>query len=214
MALALGVILIAPRPSSTAAMTDCRPVPCGAPAVIEPTAGAGVTPSPSAARTSSPPTQAPASPSAPPASGTLPGALPATPASAAPQLPPVTITYAVIADWSGTLLGEFTVANDGSASITGWELSAAFPGDEIAVTWAPVEPDYGGDTIAMQAQPDWPAIPPGDSESGYFMAQGSTLIPPDCTFNGFACSDFPGPDQAQDQSPDQYQYQYQPAGYP
>jgi hypothetical protein len=95
------------------------------------------------------------------------------------------------------LLGEFTVANNGTASITGWELSAAFAGDEIQVTGDPVEPDYGGGTIVMEAQPDWPAIPPGDSESGYFIAEGSTLTPSDCTFNGFACSDFP--DQAQDQ---------------
>ena len=41
LVLVLGVIFIVPRQSSSsAAMTDCRPVPCGAPAVIEPTAGA------------------------------------------------------------------------------------------------------------------------------------------------------------------------------
>ena len=197
MVLASGVIFISPMQSPSAMTTRCGLVRCAIPhqspasPVTAPMAGSGtayrlnsaeprVNPSPTAATTSG---------------GTMPAALvpspdPSATASAAPQIPAtITVTYALIVRWDGGMLGEFTVANNGSANITGWELSAAFPGDQIQVTWGPTDPDPGSDTLLMEAPSDWPAITPGTSQSGYFIAHGDTTFPSDCTFNGYACSD-------------------------
>jgi hypothetical protein len=130
----------------------------------------------------------------------MPAPDPSATAAVGSQLPAtVTITYAIIVQWSGGMLGEFTVANNGSANITGWELSAAFPGDQIQATWGPVDPNPGGDTVVMEAQPGWPTtIPAGTSQSGYFIARGDTTSPSNCTFNGISC--FAEADQGQPSS--------------
>jgi len=35
-------------------------------------------------------------------------------------------------------------------------------------------------------------IAPGTSQSGYFLAQGNTITPASCTFNGVACVNYTG----------------------
>jgi hypothetical protein len=61
-----------------------------------------------------------------------------------------------------------------------------FPGDQIQAISGSSAPD-GGDQLVMEATPDSPAIAPGSSESGDFIAQGDTITPADCTVNGVAC---------------------------
>ena len=96
----------------------------------------------------------------------------------------VTVAYTPIEFWSGGLTGEFTITNVGSNDVTGWELSAEFPGDQTQFTSGPIDPNPGNDTIVMGPQP---TIAPGTSESGYFIAQGSTIYPSTCTFDGTSC---------------------------
>jgi hypothetical protein len=175
------VTFILPKQPPSAMMTDCRAVPCTAPG--------GRLASPQATHGLSGAAKPPADSSPVPAASTLPAAVPSATTSVAPQLPPtVTVTYAIIARWYGGMLGEFTMTNNGSANITGWELSAAFPGDQIRATWGAAGPAHGGDTLVMEAQPDWPTIAPGSSQSGYFIARGDTTYPSNCTFNGAACA--------------------------
>jgi chitinase len=122
--------------------------------------------------------------------------MPSATASAVPQTPStVTVTYALVESWDGGLLGEFTVVNDGSTTIPGWELAATFPGDQIQVTWGPIDPNPGGDSLVMQAQPDSPTIAPGASQTGYFIARGDTAFPSSCTFDGASCTAYGDPGQ-------------------
>jgi hypothetical protein len=193
MVLAGGVISVLPKQSPSAMMTTCGQVHCAAgrqsPAI--PVTGMATSGTAHRPKSSAEPR---VNPSPTPAASMLPA--PASPpdpsamASVAPQLPAgVTVTYAIIARWSGGMLGEFTVANNGSANITGWELTAAFPGDQIQVTWGPVDQSPGSETMVMKAQSGWPTISPGTSQSGYFIARGDTTSPSNCTFNGITCFD-------------------------
>ena len=126
MVLASGVIFILPR-SPSAMMTQCGVVPCASPHATQ---AGGRTANPNATHRTTYSVSRPAKPT--PAASTLPATAPSAMGSAAPQLPPsVTVTYALIARWYGGMMGEFTIANHGSAAITAWDLSAAFPGDQI-----------------------------------------------------------------------------------
>jgi Cellulose binding domain len=181
MVLASGMILILPK-SPSAMMTRCGMVPCTSPHTTQ---AGGRTANPNATHGTTYSVRRSAKPT--PAS-TLPATVPSAMGSAAPQLPQsVTVTYALIVRWYGGMMGEFTIANHGSTAITGWKLSAAFPGDQIQVTWGPIDPNPGGYTVVMDAQPDWPTIAPGASQSGYFIARGNTATPSNCTFNGASC---------------------------
>jgi hypothetical protein len=180
MALAGGAIFIVPNQSPRAMTTGCGQVLCAAPAQAPAITIPGPIASPGATQP-----QVTASPRA--ASGTSPaGAASATPSAASQLSPSVTVTYTLITQWAGGMLGEFTVTNIGSTSITGWELSAAFPGDQIQPIWGSSAPD-GGDVLVMEATPDALAIAPGSSQSGDFIAQGDTIAPSVCTVNGVAC---------------------------
>jgi len=178
MMLASGVMFIMPKQPPSAMMTDCRPVTCHAPSA-RPAAG------PMARSGAAHDLRRSAKPRVNPSS-TRPAAGLSVPASVAPQ-PAISVTYALVARWPGGMMGEFTIANNSSTSLTGWELSAAFPGDQIQVTWGPTESNPGSDTLSMSARPGWPAIAPGGSQSGYFLASGDTFSPSECTFNGAAC---------------------------
>jgi Cellulose binding domain len=192
MALASGVVFLLPNQASRSMSAGCAAVRCGT-ARVPP---AVTVPGPVVAPTTtnhSRPAQRRAVPTPSPTAST--GAAPATTAPALAAPVSVTINYTLVAQWIGGLLGEFTVANDGNANITGWKLTVTFPGDQIQATWGASAPYAGGDTVTMQAPPDLPAIAPGTSQSMYFVAAGSTLVPSDCTFNDVACSDYsyPGP---------------------
>jgi Cellulose binding domain len=181
--LASGVIFILPK-SPSAMMTQCGVVPCTS---LRATPAGGRTANPNATHGTTYSARRPAKS----ATSTLPATAPSAMGSAAPRLPPsVTVTYALIVRWYGGMMGEFTIANHGSTAITGWELSAAFPGDQMQATWGPIDPNPGGYTVVMEAQPDWPTIAPGASQSGYFVARGNTTAPSDCTYNGAACADY------------------------
>jgi Cellulose binding domain len=182
MVLASGVIFILPK-SPSAMMTQCGVMPCTSPHTTQ---AGGRTANRNATRGTT--YRFSRAAKATPGASTLPATMPSAMGSAAPQLPPsVTVTYALIVRWYGGMMGEFTIANHGSTAITGWKLSAAFPGDQIQVTWGPIDPNPGGYTVVMEAQPDWPTIAPGASQSGYFIARGNTATPSNCTFDGASC---------------------------
>jgi len=180
------VIFILPKQHPSAMMTDCGVVPCTAPGGNRPS---GHVARPRAIHGLSGPATPPAGPSPAPAASTIPAAVPSPMPSAPPAATPpsVTVTYALITRWDGGLMGEFTITNYGRTDITGWELTAKFPGDQIQDTWGPAGTDTDGDTLVMEAEPDWPEIAPGTSQSGYFVARGDTTFPSNCTFNGAAC---------------------------
>ncbi len=188
MVLASGVLLILPKSTPRAMATNCGLVPCAAP--MQPPALPNLAPVVSPSATPSvPPTAVPS----PAPSMALPAAAPSATAPVVPQIPPsVTIAYTLVVRWDGALVGEFTVTNTGRTAITGWDLSAAFPGDQLQFTWGPIEPAPGSDVVVMASQPNWPTIAPGTSQSGYFLAQGNTIIPASCTFNGVACLNYTG----------------------
>ncbi len=180
LVLALSVIFVLPKHSPSAMTT----APLLAPSVpiTVPTASPRMTDSPSPSAT---PRFSPS-----PTASALPATMPAVMATIAPRRAvtvKVTVVYTPIDVWSGGLTGEFTVTNVGSNYVAGWELSAEFPGDQIQVTWGPIDPDPDRDRIVMGPQPDWPTIAPGTSQSGYFVAQGATIYPSTCTFDGASC---------------------------
>jgi len=182
MVLASGVIFILPK-SPSAMMTQCGMAPCTPPRATQ---AGGRTANPNATHGTT--YRFSRAAKATPAASTLPATMPSAMGSAAPQLPPsVTVTYALIVRWYGGVMGEFTIANHGGTAITGWELSAAFPGDQIQATCGPINPNPGGYTVVMETQPDWPTIAPGASQSGYFIARGNTATPSNCTFDGASC---------------------------
>jgi hypothetical protein len=180
LVLALSVIFVLPKHSPSAMTTV--PLPAPSVPITVPTASPRMTDSPSPSATPRP--------SASPTASALPATMPSVMATIAPRRAvtvKVTVVYTPIEVWSGGMSGEFTVTNVGSNYVAGWELSAEFPGDQIQVTWGPIDPNPGSDTIVMGPQPDWPTIAPGTSQSGYFVAQGATIYPSTCTFDGASC---------------------------
>jgi Cellulose binding domain len=188
MALASGVIFIVPGQSPRAMVTGCGLVPCGAavrpPAITFP--GPAATPSPSAAPRTSQPARPAATATPAPPSG--PAAVPSAMASATPEpAPKVSVSYTLVAQWSAGLMGALTIANDGGVSITGWEVSAEFPGDQVHVIVNSGELQSSGDDLTVGTAAGLPAIAAGTSETVYFVAEGNTSAPAACTFNGYAC---------------------------
>lgn len=180
LVLAISVIFVLPKHSPSAIATVPLPAP-SAPIAV-PAASPRMTPSPSPSATPR------VSPS--PTASALPTTMPSVMATIAPQRAvtvKVTVVYTPIEVWSGGVTGEFTVTNVGSNDVAGWELSAEFPGDQIQFTWGAIDPNPGSDTIVMGPQPDSPTIAPGASQSGYFVAQGTTIYPSTCTFDGASC---------------------------
>jgi cellulase/cellobiase CelA1 len=112
---------------------------------------------------------------------------PAAASAAPPPAPSVTISYTLVAQWIGGLLAAFTITNDGSTGITGWQLSATFPGDQIQDAWGTDTPNSSSDDLTVGATADLPTIAPGTSQTVYFAAQGATTVPAACTFDGAAC---------------------------
>jgi hypothetical protein len=191
MALASSVIFIVPDQSPRTMMTGCGLVPCGAPprppAITVPAPVASPSATPRISQPAKPPV--PATPAPPSSQAALSSA--AAPAAAAPAAaepaPPVSVGYTLVAQWAGGLVGALTIANDGSTSITGWELSAEFPGDQIQVMSDSGDLNPGGDDVAVGAAGGLPAIAPGTSETIYFVAGGNTSAPSACTFDGYPC---------------------------
>jgi hypothetical protein len=92
----------------------------------------------------------------------------------------------VVQQRDGGFQGQFTIVNNGSTAINGWQLSAVLPGDHIDTTWNATF-QTNGDVLTMNPPSYQTTIPAGTSLQEHFVAQGSTISPAGCTFDGAAC---------------------------
>jgi len=182
MALASGVILLLPHQPGRAMTADARRVP-------------GVTRSRPASRPSQPvaspapdahahPTATPAASTPGPAqSATAPVAT--TPASSAPGF--VAVTFRLVQQWSGGIIGKYTIANESNAVLSGWQFTATFPGDQVQFVIGAADPDLGSDVLVLEPASAGAQLAPGGRVSVVFFAAGQTASPATCSFNGTAC---------------------------
>jgi acetylxylan esterase len=121
-------------------------------------------------------------PTSPPPSSSSPG-----------QSPPAGtchVSYTTTSQWAGGFVANVTVANSGTANISGWTVSFAFPGDQkITSAWNATVVQNGTSVSASNASYD-PVISPNSSVS--FGIQGtwsaSDAAPAAFTVNGVACT--------------------------
>jgi hypothetical protein len=88
--------------------------------------------------------------------------------------------------WWGGFQGEFTIVNEGTSPINGWQLSAVLSGDTVWSAWDALF-QVNGDTMVMSPPSFQQTIAPGATVNEYFTASGPSTSPPSCTFNGSAC---------------------------
>jgi len=82
--------------------------------------------------------------------------------------------------------GRFTIVNNGSTAIKGWELVVVLPNDRIRSVWdGSFRTD--GDTLYIDPSKSQQTIAPGATVTENLSAHGSTTTPTSCTFNGSAC---------------------------
>lgn len=109
-----------------------------------------------------------------------------TPTPTPTGTPDPDVSYTVVHRWWGGFQGEFTITNRGTAPINGWELRAGLPFDKIDSVWdAAFHTD--GDTLVLDPASFQVNIPPGQSLTEDFTANGGWTHPSSCTFNGSPC---------------------------
>lgn len=192
MALASGVILLLPHHSAGTMMADARQVPGatrGRPASTPPSQPvASPAPDRSADPTATPAASTPAastraaSTRAPSQSATVPVA---TPASSAPGF--VAVTFRLVQQWDGGIIGKYTIANESNAVLSGWQFTATFPGDQVQFVIGAADPDLGSDVLVLEPASAGAQLGPGGRVSLVFFAAGQTASPASCSFNGTAC---------------------------
>jgi hypothetical protein len=108
----------------------------------------------------------------------------ATATESAPP-PALEVSYTAI-PVAGGFTGQVTVINQGSATISGWRLVVALPGDTIsAVQNAEFIEDQG--VVSMTPAPYDLSVAPGNDVTVSIYASGSVRTPTECTFNDVAC---------------------------
>ncbi len=107
-----------------------------------------------------------------------------TPPPVAP--PPVSVSYTLVNQWQNGFQGQFTIVNNGSKPIHGWDLTAVLSGDQVRWAW-PAMFSMSGSTLTLTPQSSQNTIPPGTSLTENFLANGTTTSPSSCTFNGSPC---------------------------
>ena len=162
------------HPTPHPSRTPNRPKPKKSPASPHPTNTP--TPQPTGAPTGKPtstPTAPPSSPSSPPTPTPTP-------------TPQPSVSYTVVQQWHGGFQGQFTIVNQGTVPINGWELRAVLPFDRIDSVWDAVY-HVLGDTLVLDPPSYQTTIPPGGSLTENFTANGHWTKPISCTFNGAHC---------------------------
>ena len=178
VALASGVILLLPHSSPPAMMAGSR-VP------TRPTATPGqpvASPIPDVSAHTFTPRPAASRP-APAQTGT--GVVTATPTTSAPGF--VAVTYRLVQHWEGGIIGKYTIANESTAVLSGWQFTATFPGDQVQFVIGAADPDLGSDVLVLEPASAGAQIAPGGRVSVVFFAAGQTASPVHCSFNGTAC---------------------------
>ena len=92
----------------------------------------------------------------------------------------------MVQQWWGGFQGQFTITNNGSKAIKGWELAVVLPNDDIESVWDALF-HTDGDTLYLDPPSYQQTIAPGTSLTENFTANGDTTTPTSCTFNGSAC---------------------------
>jgi hypothetical protein len=103
-----------------------------------------------------------------------------------PTQTPVKVSYTVLRQHPHSFQGQFTIVNDGSTAINGWELVVVLPGDDVrSVSDASFHTN--GDTLYIDPSSSQRSIAAGATVIEDFTAHGSTTALAGCTFNGSAC---------------------------
>jgi hypothetical protein len=98
----------------------------------------------------------------------------------------VKVSYSVVRQHPNSFQGQFTIVNNGSTAITGWQLVVVLPGDRIRAVWD-ASFHTNGDTVYIDPPRSLRTIAPGATLIENLAAHGSTTAPTSCTFNGSAC---------------------------
>ncbi len=182
MALASGVILLLPHQSGRAMMADARQVPGATRSRPASTSPSQPVASPAPDGKADPTATPAASTPAPAQSASVPVA---TPASSAPGF--VAVTFRLVQQWSGGIIGKYTIANESNAVLSGWQFTATFPGDQVQFVIGAADPDLGSDVLVLEPASAGAQLGPGGRVSVVFFAAGQTASPASCSFNGTAC---------------------------
>ncbi len=124
------------------------------------------------------------------ATGNAAGGVPAvtvTPSPASTQQV-VAVKYLVVGQADGGLgfEGEVSVVNEGSAPISGWQITVALPFDRITAIGG-ASGYVSNHILLMQPQPGSGPLEPGGQLRVVFIAQGTETTPQLCAFNNTAC---------------------------
>jgi Cellulose binding domain len=138
-------------------------------------------PSPLPTATSSP-TPTTSAPSQTP----TPSSTPTSTQSRSPTKGPVDVSYSVVHKWGNGFQGRFTIVNNGSKTVNGWEIAAVLPNDHVLTSWYATY-HTNGDTLYLDPTLLQQTIAPGATLTENFTATGTTTTPTSCTFNGSPC---------------------------
>lgn len=133
------------------------------------------------------PTSSPATPTtAAPSQTPTPSPTPTPTQSRSPAKNPVNVSYSVVYQSGNGFQGQFTIVNNGSKTINGWEIAAVLPNDHIQAAWYATY-HTNGDTLYLDPTFLQQTITPGATLTENFDATGTTTTPTSCTFNGSPC---------------------------
>jgi cellulase/cellobiase CelA1 len=123
---------------------------------------------------------------APPRTDTPPPRRPRPPRPPQPRRPHVTASYQPGQRWPGGFTGQFTIVNDGRKPISGWQLTATLPGDQVrdvqGADWS-----TSGDTLVMQPPRYGGPLQPGASLTISIVAYGNDDTPATCSLDSHSC---------------------------
>lgn len=126
----------------------------------------------------------------PTAKPTSPGPTPASPTTSPTASPTrratIQVSYSLVSQQSDSFRGQFTIVNNGSTAVNGWELIVVLPHDNVAAVWDATF-HTNGNTLYIDPTFLQQTIAPGSSLTENFIASGSTTTPASCKFNGSAC---------------------------
>jgi len=100
------------------------------------------------------------------------------------------VTYVKSSEWAGGFVANVTIGNTGTATINGWTLTFAFPGDQkVTTAWNATVTQSGANVTATNASYDG-TISPGTSASMGFQGTwtANDTAPGAFTLNGTACT--------------------------
>ncbi len=109
--------------------------------------------------------------------------LPATSAYAAAS----TATFAKTSSWDNGYQGQYTITNNGTATMNGWTVAFDLPSGTTAGTYWDATLTQTGAHYAFKNRDYNGSLAPGASASFGFVAAG-TAAPAGCTLNGAACT--------------------------